>query len=126
MSSQVLREQSSAPRVLPAGAVAGLVVSEVLPVAARSWAPLPLVLGADAFRSVRSLGGLRQLDERELPDLHAGVDRDREICDIRELERHVPVPARVDETSGRVDEEAETAERALSLEPRDEVVRQRY
>ena len=34
----------------------------------------------------------------------------------------MPVPARVDEAGGRVDQEPEAAERALPLEPRDEVV----
>ena len=63
--------------------------------------------------AVRRLGGLGQLDERELADLHPVVDRDREVGDVRELERHVPVPAGVDEAGGGVDEQAEPAEELL-------------
>ena len=48
-----------------------------------------------------------QLDERELPDLHPRIDRDREVGDVRQLERDVPVPAGIDEACGRVDQQAE-------------------
>src|SRR2546421_519046 len=37
---------------------------------------------------------------------------------------HEPVPARVDEACRRVDEQTEPTERALALEPRNEIVRQ--
>ena len=37
----------------------------------------------------------------------------------------MPVPARVDEAGGRVDQQAESAERALALEAGDEVVGER-
>ena len=97
---------------------------EVLPVAARRRPALALVLRADRRRAVRRRGRLGHLHEGDLPDLHAGIDRDREVRDVRELERHVAVPARVDEAGRRVDEQAEAAERALPLEPRDEVVGQ--
>ena len=59
------------------------------------------------------------------PIFIAVVDRDRQVGDVRELERHVAVPARVDEAGGRVDQEPEPPERRLPLEPGDEVVRQR-
>ena len=36
----------------------------------------------------------------------------------------MPVPARVDEAGGRVDQQAEAAERTLAFEPGDEVVRE--
>src|SRR5687767_5765479 len=82
-------------------------LAEVLPVATRRGAALALVLRADPLRAVRPLRRLRQLDEGELADLHAGVDRDREIRDVRELERHVPVPPGVDEARGRMDQQPE-------------------
>src|SRR5262249_2476411 len=61
---------------------------------------------------------------RELADLHLRVDRDRQVRDVRELERHVAVPARVDEPGGRVDQEAEPSERALAVQPPDDVLGQ--
>ena len=73
---------------------------------------------------VRRLGRLGQLHERDLADLHLRVDRHRQVRDIRQLERDVPVPAGVDEPGGRVDQEPEPPERALALEARDEVVGQ--
>ena len=80
----------------------------------RSRAGLALVLGAEPAGTVRCLGRLGHLDERELPDLHADVDRDRKVRDVRQLERHVAVPARVDEAGRRVDEEPEPPEASSS------------
>src|SRR3712207_7081615 len=53
--------------------------------------------GAEPARAVRHLRGLRQLDERELADLHLGVDGDRQVRHVRQLQRDVAVPAGVDE-----------------------------
>src|SRR3954470_7833049 len=83
---------------------------EVLVVAARRRALLALVLRADLARAVRRLRRLGHLHEGDLPDLHAGIDRDRQVRDVRGLERHVAVPAGVDEACGRVDQETEPAE----------------
>ena len=94
------------------------------PVAARRRALLALVLRAEAVAAVGRGRRLGQLDERELADLHAVVDRDRQVGDVRELERHVAVPARVDEAGGRVDQEPEPPQTRLSLQAGDEVVRQ--
>src|SRR3954470_19407175 len=82
---------------------------EVLVIAARRRALLALVLRADLARAVGRLRRLGHLHERDLPDLHAGVDRYRQVRDVRELERHVAVPAWIDEARGRVDQEAEPA-----------------
>src|SRR5579884_2080047 len=98
---------------------------EVEVVATRRRTALALVLRARLLRPVRTVGGRRHAQERDLPDLHARVDRDREVGDVRQLEGQVPVPACVDESCGAVDEEAETAEARLALEARDEVVGQR-
>ena len=72
-------------------------VREVLPVAARRRAALSLVLRAERPRAVRRLGRLGHLHERELPDLHRRIDRDRQVRDVRQLERHVTVEPGVDE-----------------------------
>src|SRR5215213_9993357 len=93
--------------------------------AARSGLRLALVLARLLARAVRVLDRLVHAHERDLTDRHAVVDRDREVRHVRELERDVPAEARVDEAGCRVDEQAEAAERALALESRDEVVRQR-
>src|SRR5205809_1014559 len=87
-----------------------LALAEVLPVPARGRALLALVLRAELVRAVWPLGRLGQLHERELADLHPVIDRDREVGDVRELERHVPVPARVDEACGRMDQQAQPAQ----------------
>src|SRR3954471_1031959 len=49
--------------------------------------------------------------ERDLPDRHAVVDRDRQIRQVGELEGQVPLEARVHEARGAVDDQAEPAER---------------
>ncbi len=58
------------------------------------------------------------------PIFISGVDRDRQIRDVRQLERDVAVPARVDEARRRMDEQPEPPQRALALEPRHQVVGQ--
>ena len=66
----------------------------------------------------------REPEEAELPDLHPGVELDRERGHVRQLERHVPGEAGVDEAGGRVGEQAEPAERRLALDAGRDVVRQ--
>ena len=95
---------------------------EVLEVPARRRAPLALVLRAGRARPVGMVGRRRHLQEADLADLHARVDRDRQAGHVRQLERDVPVEAGVDEAGRGVDQQPEPAERALALEPRDEVV----
>ncbi len=51
-----------------------------------------------------------------------GIQRDGQGRDVGELEGELAVPAGIDETGGRVDEQAEATEAALALEARDEVV----
>src|SRR5262249_35547570 len=48
--------------------------------------------------------------------------RDRKVGHVRQLQRHVSVPARVDEAGGGVDQQAQPAEGALAVQPPDEVV----
>src|SRR5205823_745846 len=52
-------------------------LTEVLPVTARRRALLALVLRAERAVAVDVLGGLGELHERELADLHSVVDRDQ-------------------------------------------------
>ena len=51
------------------------------------------------------------------------VDRDRRRLATSTAERDVAVPAWIDEAGGRVDQQAETPERALAFEAGDQVVR---
>src|SRR5262249_57127274 len=92
-------------RWLRLGAGALRAVWEVQEGPARRRPALALILAA-----VRRVHRRRQAQERQLADAHAEVDRDRQPRDVGELERDVPVPAWVDVASGRVDEQAETAE----------------
>ncbi len=55
-------------------------------------------------RSVRRVRGRREPEERDLPDLHPRIDRDRQVRHVRELERQVAVPARIDVAGRRVDQ----------------------
>src|SRR5687768_12486468 len=77
-----------------------LAVAEVLEVAGSRRAPLALVLRADLAAPVGVVGLRGQLEEADLTDLHLGVDRDRKIGDIRELERQVAFEPRIDVAGG--------------------------
>src|SRR5262245_51284039 len=87
---------------------------EVEVVARRRRAPLTLVLRSRRLTAVRVLGRGRHPQERDLPDLHPRVERDREVRDVRELEGEMAVPAGVDEARGAVDQQPEATERALA------------
>lgn len=88
-------------------------------------AALALVAGGVLAGSVGLLGRRRQAEEAELADLHSGPELDGQRRDVRQLERDVAGEPGVDEAGGGVREEAETAERALALEARGDVVGQR-
>ena len=64
----------------------------------------------------------RHLQERDLADVHARVQRDRQGGDVGQLERDVAVEPGVDEARRRVDQQAEAPEARLALQPADEVV----
>ena len=82
---------------------------------------LALVLRSELLRAVRPIDRARHLEERDLADLHPEIERDRQVRDVRQLERQVALPARVDVARGRVDQQPESAQRALALRawPRD-------
>src|SRR5207248_3366744 len=101
------RRRTRCPRLR--GSTRGLPL-EVLPVLRRRRAALALVLRAQLAASVRRRRRLAELDEGDLPDLHARIDRHREVRDVRELERDMPVPAGIDEAGRRVDQETETTQ----------------
>src|SRR5689334_9324267 len=90
--------------------VTGAVAGELFEEATGRGAALALVLAPAGLRPVRLVRGRGQPEEGDLPDLHARVDRDREVRDVRELERQVAIPAGVDVASGRVDEQSQSAE----------------
>ena len=66
-------------------------------------------------RAVRPLDRGSNLEEADLADPHAEVEGDRQVRDVRQLERQVALPARVDVARGRVDQQAEPAQGALAL-----------
>src|SRR5690242_867056 len=79
---------------------------EVLVVAARRRTALALVLRPRRAAAVGVLGRRGHLEEGDLADLHLGVDGDRKVGHIRELEREVTVPTCVDEAGGAVNEQS--------------------
>src|SRR4051794_18416180 len=56
---------------------------------------LALVARAELARAIRSLDRARHLEERDLTDLHAAVERNRQVRDVGEFERQVALPARI-------------------------------
>ena len=88
-------------------------------------APLALVAGADALAAVGPLARAGQPEQAQLPDLHPRPQRDRQVGDVRQLQRDVAAEPGVDEARRRVGEQAEAAERALAFQPSGEVVGQR-
>ena len=75
---------------------------------------LALVLRAELLGAVRPLHRRAHPEEADLADPHPVVEGDRQVGDVRELERQRPLPARVHVAGRRVDEQAEAAQRATS------------
>src|SRR5213080_1006972 len=73
------------------GALELLVLAEVQVVARRCRAALALVFRPCGIASIGMLGGGAHPQKRDLPDLHPRIDRDRQVRDVRELEREMPV-----------------------------------
>ena len=73
---------------------------------------LALVARPQLRRAVRPLDRRRHPEERDLADAHAVVERDGQVRDVRQLERQVALPARIDVAGGRVDQQPEPAQRA--------------
>src|SRR5271166_902724 len=97
--------------------------AEIVGVTARGRPPLALILGAEAGRTVGPVGRRGHLQEADLADLHAGIEGDRKVGDVRELQGQVAVPSGIDEPGGGVDEQAQAPERRLPLQPGDQIPR---
>src|SRR5690349_24859936 len=74
---------------------------------ARGGAALALVARAVLLGPVGVLARRGEPEEAELPDLHPGVELDRQRRDVGQLERDVAGEAGVDEARRRVGEQAE-------------------
>jgi len=70
------------------------------------------------------LGRTGQLEETQLPDLHARPERDRQVGDVGQLERDVPLKTRIDEPGGRVSEQPKPPKGGLPFKPASQVIRQ--
>ena len=81
-----------------------------------------MVLRTARTGAVGLVGGRRHRHETHLSDLHAGINSDRQVGDVRQLEGDVAVESRVDEPGRGMDQEPEAAERALALDAGDEIV----
>lgn len=86
--------------------VANIRAIEVEIGAARGWATLTLVTRVVLGATVRSFARARELEEAELTNLHARPQLDRQVAHIGKLEGHVTREAWVDESGGRVGQEA--------------------
>src|SRR5665811_193619 len=75
---------------------------------------LALVLRPEPRTAIWPLDRARHLEEADLADPHAVVERDRQARDVRELERQVALPARVHVTRGRMDQEPQPPQAALA------------
>ncbi len=72
--------------------------------------------------AVGALGGLVELLEDQLGDLHPGAQQDGQVRHVRQLEHDGALEAGVDETGGGVHLQAESAEAALAVDDADDVV----
>src|SRR6266545_6713296 len=97
---------------------------EVPMVQAGGRVALPAVLAADPRVAVADLDRRAQPLEADLADLHAVVQGDRQVGDVRQLQRQVALPARVHEPGRRVNEEPQPPQTRLPVEAGYEVVRQ--
>src|SRR5215218_2888917 len=103
------RAQPSRSRPGPGSArTTGLRTGEVAEGPGRRRASLVLVARAVHRRAVRVLGGRGEPEHAELADLHARPERDRQVRDVRELERDVAGETRVDEARSRVRKQAKS------------------
>src|ERR671937_1900775 len=82
---------------------------------------LAAVLAA-ARRAVRRLSRRRHQRKRDLADPHAGIQRNRQISQIADLQGEMTFETRVDESGGTVDHDAESAQRTAAFEAGDQIV----
>src|SRR5258708_2554410 len=80
---------------------------EVPMVQARRRVALPPGFSPDALLALRDLRPGGEPLEADLTDLHAVVQGDRQVRDVRELKGQVPLPAGVDVARSRMDEESQ-------------------
>src|SRR4051794_14339568 len=78
--------------------------------AAGSGLGLTLVLAVGLPRAIGVLHRSVHAHERDLPDWHAEVDRDRQVRHVRELERQISREAAIHEPGGGVDQQAEATQ----------------
>src|SRR5690606_15780431 len=107
-------------RPMTAGSDVGAM--EVVVRAAGGRSALALVVRAVLLGAVGVVGRGREPEERELTDLHAGPEHDRQSGDVGQLECDMAAEARVDEAGRRVGEQPEAAEAGLALDPSRQVV----
>src|ERR1700722_9639076 len=71
------------------------------------------------------LGGRDHPQEADLADLHAWVDSDRKVRNVRKLEGEISVKPGVNKSSCGMDQQTEAAETGLALDPTHQVIWQR-
>ncbi len=108
--------------VIPRWCYPGRWVGRPTLVAALGRGPLSLIVAAKSRTSVRTQRRSVERHERQLGDRQTWVEPDRHACQVVELERQRPLEARVAETRRRVDDQAQSPETRLALDPRDDVI----
>src|SRR5207253_2723198 len=106
----------------PVGLDAASALLEVLVERRRSWLRLALVLRSETLGSVRSLNRARHPEEADLPDPHPVVQGDRQVRHVRQLERQIALPARVDIAGSGVNQEPQPPKRTFAFQAGDQVV----
>src|SRR4051794_18932499 len=87
---------------------------------------LALVVAAEVAMPVRPLRRRVEPHERQLRDRLARVELDRHARQVRDLERQGPREPRIDEAGGGVHDEPQATQRALALDPGDDVIRDHH
>lgn len=70
------------------------------------------------------LGRAAQAEEAQLADFHAGVEQDRQRCNIAQFQSDVAAEAWVNESCGGVCEESKSTEAALTLKSASDIIGQ--
>src|SRR5690606_8894939 len=109
-------------RPMAAGSDVGAM--EVVVRAAGGRSALALIVRAVLLGAVRVVSRGGEPEERELTDLHAGPEHDRQGGDVGELESDVAAETGVDEAGRRVGEQPEPAKAGLALDPSRQVIRE--
>src|SRR5690606_23281676 len=102
----------------------GIGVVEVLVRPGRRGTALALIAGTLRSGPVGPFGRRAETEEAQLPDLHPGIELDRQGGDVGELQGDVSFETGVDESGGGVREQPQTPQGRLALQPGGDALRE--